>query len=137
MGSIDNLISAYEVKTFDPHEVLGHSVSVQSIPPAYKQAIKDAATKHFGSSTGGRVIWCMGMTPRVLLGEEIGLPPQDETGQTRHLVRNSDDYYPDVNDSHRYHIYTNAVNALFTSHLNVIPDFDMVSGPRVVPSGTL
>jgi len=41
------------------------------------------------------------------------------------MVRNSDDFFPDVPSSHPWHIFTNAHNALFTSHLNVLPDWDM------------
>lgn len=127
MASLDNLMTAYEVIAIDPEEVLWESVPVQSIPPAYKRAIINAAEKHFGSSTGGGVIFCMEMTPRVLLGQEIGLPSQATSG--RYLIRNSDDFFPNIQDSHRYHLYTNALNAAFTSQLNVIPDFDMVGLP--------
>ena len=43
----------------------------------------------------------------------------------RLLVRNSDDFFPQVPDSHPWHIFCNAHNALFTQHLNVLPDWDM------------
>ncbi|KAG9003354.1 hypothetical protein FRB94_003177 [Tulasnella sp. JGI-2019a] len=132
MASLDNLVSAFEVKSITPDEVLGSAVSVQSIPPAYKAAILAAATKHFGSNTGGRVIFCMEMTPRVLLGEQIGWPLQE--GAKRHVLRNSCDYFPDQPDSHRYHIFTNLINAMFTSQLNIVPDFDMFqSHPYIRP----
>jgi hypothetical protein len=126
MASLDNLASAVELASIEPNEVLGAGVSVQSIRPAYKNAIIAAAGRHFGGTgTGGRVIFCMEMSPRVLLGEEIGMPPRPT--EERFVLRNSDDYFPGQPDSHRYHIFTNAVNATFTSQLNVVPDLDMVS----------
>ena len=41
------------------------------------------------------------------------------------MVRNSDDFFPDIPSSHPFHIFTNAYTSLFTSHLNVLPDWDM------------
>lgn len=126
MASLDNLVSAYEVTSITSNtEVLGAAVSVQSIPPAYKNAVLAAAEEHFGHKTGGRVIFCMEMTPRVLLGDEIGWPGSHAS--ERHVLRNSCDYFPDQPESHRYHIFTNLVNVMFTSQLNIVPDFDMVS----------
>ena len=40
-------------------------------------------------------------------------------------LRNSDDFQPDIPDSHGWHVFVNAHNGLFTQHLNVIPDWDM------------
>ncbi|KAG9011164.1 hypothetical protein FRB94_009090 [Tulasnella sp. JGI-2019a] len=134
-ASLESFLEAYEVVSLEP-EVLGAAVSVQSIPPAYYAAVIAAAAKHFGSgtATGGRVTFCMAMTPRVLLRKEIGWPSQDV--QERYLLRNSNDYFPDKPDSHRYHIFTNLVNAMFTSQLNLVPDFDMFqSHPYVRPQG--
>ncbi|KAG8858557.1 hypothetical protein FRB96_005229 [Tulasnella sp. 330] len=50
----------------------------------------------------------------------------------RYGLRNSCDYFPDEPDSHRYHIFTNLVNAMFTSQLNLVPDFDMVGGENAL-----
>lgn len=41
------------------------------------------------------------------------------------LVRNSDDFFPEIKESHPWHIFCNAGNAVFTQHLNVTPDWDM------------
>lgn len=41
------------------------------------------------------------------------------------LVRNSDDFFPEIASSHPWHVFCNAGNALFTQHLNVTPDWDM------------
>ncbi|KZT33043.1 hypothetical protein SISSUDRAFT_445849 [Sistotremastrum suecicum HHB10207 ss-3] len=114
-------------------ETLGEELSIPSIRVAYKEAILSAATRHFGNADRGRVIWCMEMSPRVLMGREVGL----KDGSSRYVCRNSDDYYPNEPDSHRYHIFTNAVNTLFTSHLNIIPDLDMFqSHPYIPPNQT-
>jgi len=42
-----------------------------------------------------------------------------------YLVRNSDDFFPEIPTSHPWHVFVNAHNALFTQHLNLIPDWDM------------
>lgn len=131
MASLDNLVSAREVLALEPTESLGPALPIPSLRIAYKGAIKAAAEKHFGSSEGGRVIWCMGMTPRMILGEQVG-----GGSGGRSVLRNSDDYYPNEPDSHRYHIFINVVNAMFTSQLNLVPDLDMFqSHPYIRPQG--
>ncbi|KAG9041439.1 hypothetical protein FS837_012270 [Tulasnella sp. UAMH 9824] len=131
MASLDNLVSAREVLSLEPTESLGSAVPIPNLRIAYKGAIKAAAEKHFGSSEGGRVIWCMGMTPRMILGEQVG-----GGSGGRSVLRNSDDYYPNEPNSHRYHIFTNVVNAMFTSQLNLVPDLDMFqSHPYIRPQG--
>ncbi|KAG9612016.1 glycoside hydrolase, partial [Aureobasidium melanogenum] len=47
------------------------------------------------------------------------------TNKPRLLVRNSDDFFPEVPASHPWHIFCNAHNSLLTQHLNVLPDWDM------------
>ncbi|KAG8912432.1 hypothetical protein FRC01_005102, partial [Tulasnella sp. 417] len=131
MASLDNLVSAKEVLAIEPTESLGPALPIPSLRIAYKGAIKAAAEKHFGSSEGGRVIWCMGMTPRMILGAQVG-----GGSAGRSVLRNSDDYYPNEPDSHRYHIFINVVNAMFTSQLNLVPDLDMFqSHPYIRPQG--
>lgn len=132
MASLDNLVSAREVLALEPTESLGPALPIPSLRIAYKGAIKAAAEKHFGSNEGGRVIWCMGMTPRNILGEQIG-----GGSGGRSVLRNSDDYYPNEPDSHRYHIFTNVVNAMFTSQLNLVPDLDMVRSESTLPKTRL
>lgn len=41
------------------------------------------------------------------------------------MVRNSDDFFPGIPTSHPWHIFVNAHNSLLTSHLNILPDWDM------------
>ncbi|KAK4692530.1 hypothetical protein P7C71_g4698, partial [Lecanoromycetidae sp. Uapishka_2] len=43
----------------------------------------------------------------------------------RMMVRNSDDFFPGIPTSHPWHIFVNAHNSLLTSHLNILPDWDM------------
>lgn len=61
----------------------------------------------------------MSQTPQILFHSQL---PQNRPPI---LVRNSDDFFPEVPTSHPWHIFTNAHNALFTQHLNLIPDWDM------------
>ncbi|KAI4259006.1 MAG: hypothetical protein L6R42_004802 [Xanthoria sp. 1 TBL-2021] len=40
-------------------------------------------------------------------------------------MRNSQDFFPEVESSHLWHVFWNAPNAIFTRHLNIIADLDM------------
>lgn len=51
-----------------------------------------------------------------LLSPSSGLTP---------VVRNSDDFFPNVPSSHPWHIFANSMNNLYTSHLSALPDWDM------------
>jgi hypothetical protein len=84
MASIDHIVSATEVSfTQSGDEVTGEPVEISNLRKAYVRAVKTAAREAFG---GENVIWCMGMTPRVLLGD-IGLGGDG----VKRVVRNSDD----------------------------------------------
>lgn len=61
----------------------------------------------------------MSQTPQTLFASLL------QTHTPRILHRNSDDFYPEIPASQPWHIWTNAHNALFTQHLNVVPDWDM------------
>ncbi|KAH0541511.1 hypothetical protein FGG08_003986 [Glutinoglossum americanum] len=41
------------------------------------------------------------------------------------FYRTSDDFYPNVPESHGWHIFANAMNMIIFSHLNIVPDWDM------------
>ncbi|ODA76083.1 hypothetical protein RJ55_08366 [Drechmeria coniospora] len=41
------------------------------------------------------------------------------------LVRNSDDFFPEIPASHPWHVWANAHNSIFMQYLNVLPDWDM------------
>jgi hypothetical protein len=61
----------------------------------------------------------MSQTPQILFHTQL---PKNKP---RLLVRNSDDFFPEVPASHPWHIFCNAHNSLLTQHLNVLPDWDM------------
>lgn len=61
----------------------------------------------------------MSQTPQMIFHSQL------PTNRPKLLVRNSDDFFPDVESSHPWHIFCNAHNALLTQHLNVLPDWDM------------
>lgn len=82
---------------------------------SYQDAWTIASLRYFGK----RAISCMSMTPQHIFHSQI------PTNKPSILLRNSDDFFPDVADSHPWHIFCNAHNALLTGHLNVIPDWDM------------
>lgn len=52
------------------------------------------------------------------------------------LFRNSDDFFPDIPSSHNWHVFTNCMNSLLSSHLNGLPDYDMFQS-SLKPYGSL
>lgn len=66
-----------------------------------------------------KAISCMSQTPQLLFHQQL---PHNKPAM---VARNSDDFYPDVPDSHPWHIFANAHNTLLTQHLNILPDWDM------------
>ncbi|KFX96760.1 hypothetical protein V490_03157 [Pseudogymnoascus sp. VKM F-3557] len=86
-----------------------------SLTHAYLDAWTIAGLRHFSV----KVISCMSQTPNIIFHSQLpsNRPPI--------LVRNSDDFFPEIESSHAWHVFTNASNALLTQHLNVVPDFDM------------
>lgn len=81
----------------------------------YLDAWTVSTLRHFSV----KAISCMSQTPQILFHSQM---PQNRPPI---LVRNSDDFFPEIPSSHPWHIWTNAHNALFTQHLNLIPDWDM------------
>ncbi|KAK4995633.1 hypothetical protein LTR66_004598 [Elasticomyces elasticus] len=81
----------------------------------YQDAWTLAHLRHFSS----RAISCMSQSPQILFHSQL------PTNKPRLLVRNSDDFFPEVPASHPWHIFCNAGNSLLTQHLNVLPDWDM------------
>ncbi|KAH0561962.1 hypothetical protein GP486_003325 [Trichoglossum hirsutum] len=67
----------------------------------------------------GRAISCMSQTPQTIFHSQL------PSTRPRMVVRNSDDFFPNVPESHPWHIFCNAHNSTFTSHFNVLPDWDM------------
>ncbi|KAL8946476.1 MAG: hypothetical protein Q9222_007137, partial [Ikaeria aurantiellina] len=81
----------------------------------YQDAWTIASLRYFSI----KAISCMSQIPQILFHTQL------PTNKPRLMVRNSDDFFPDVPSSHPFHIFTNSFNALLTSHLNVLPDWDM------------
>ncbi|EEQ88011.1 hypothetical protein RJZ56_004682 [Blastomyces dermatitidis] len=82
---------------------------------AYQDAWSIASLRHFQA----KAISCMSQTPQIIFHSQV------PTNKPRILLRNSDDFFPDIPSSHPWHVFCNAHNALLTQHLNVIPDWDM------------
>ncbi|KAG8533067.1 uncharacterized protein KY384_001850 [Bacidia gigantensis] len=82
---------------------------------AYQDAWVIAALRHFSI----KAISCMSQFPQNLFHTQL------PTNKPRFMVRNNDDFFPDIDASHAHHIFVNAHNTLFTSHLNILPDWDM------------
>ena len=81
----------------------------------YQDAWSIASLRHFGSKN----ISCMSQTPQILFYSQL------PNNKPRLMVRNSDDFFPDVPTSHPWHVFCNAHNTLLTQHLNILPDWDM------------
>jgi hypothetical protein len=82
---------------------------------AYLDAWSIASLRAFST----KAISCMSQAPQILFHSQL---PQNKP---RYLVRNSDDFFPGIDESHPWHIFCNAHNSLLTQHLNVLPDWDM------------
>ena len=82
---------------------------------AYQDAWAIAGLRYFSI----KAISCMSQFPQCIFHTQL------PTNKPRFMVRNSDDFFPDIPSSHPFHIFTNAHNSLLTSHLNILPDWDM------------
>ncbi|EEH05104.1 alpha-galactosidase [Histoplasma capsulatum G186AR] len=82
---------------------------------AYQDAWSVASLRYFQA----KAITCMSQTPQIIFHSQV------PTNKPKMLLRNSDDFFPNIPSSHPWHVFCNAHNALFTQHLNVIPDWDM------------
>ncbi|KAI9662662.1 MAG: hypothetical protein M1831_002705 [Alyxoria varia] len=97
-------------------DTLSHPFDRQSLQKSYLSASEIAYFSHFGS----RTVACMSQAPTNLFFSHL---PQN-IAET--VLRNSDDYFPDEEASHPWHVWCNAHNAIFTRYLNVVPDWDML-----------
>ena len=82
-------------------------------------AYQDAWTVAHLRYLSARAISCMSQAPPIIFHEQM------RTSNPQILVRNSDDFFPDIESSHPWHVFCNAHNALLTQHLNALPDWDM------------
>lgn len=87
---------------------------------SYQESLWKYGFKYFQS----RIIYCMAMVPNIMLYSLQG--NGHESGKPHSVVlRNSDDFFPEIIDSHYWHLYTNFYNCIYTSNLEAVPDFDM------------
>lgn len=95
---------------------------VGELRQAMLHEMRAAAARIFGTAAG-TVIHCMAGSPRVFGGDlaVLGGP----AGAGRAVIRNSDDYWPDRDDSHRWHVAINSVMTILSSALQFEPDLDM------------
>ncbi|KAF2030319.1 raffinose synthase protein-like protein Sip1 [Setomelanomma holmii] len=82
---------------------------------AYQDAWNINQLRYFSA----RAISCMSQTPQIMMHSQL------PANKPKILLRNSDDFFPDVPASHPWHIFANAHNSIFTQHLNILPDWDM------------
>ncbi|KAF7542986.1 hypothetical protein G7Z17_g11111 [Cylindrodendrum hubeiense] len=93
---------------------IGASARRELIIP-YLNAWTISTLRHFSA----RAISCMSQIPQALFHSQM------PTNRPAILVRNSDDFFPEIPSSHPWHVWTNAHNSIFMEHLNVLPDWDM------------
>ncbi|KAL4810936.1 raffinose synthase or seed imbibition protein Sip1-domain-containing protein [Aspergillus unguis] len=96
-------------------DVLTHPPDRTSLTTPYLDALSISSLRHFSSCT----ISSMSLFPQAIFHSH--LPPTKPATP----LRNSDDFFPDIPDSHAWHVFANAHNALLTRTLNVLPDWDM------------
>lgn len=87
----------------------------RSLIKTYQDVWSINQLRHFS----GRAISCMSQTPQLIFHSQL------PSNKPRILLRNSDDFFPEVPASHPWHIFCNAHNALFNQYLNILPDWDM------------
>ena len=81
----------------------------------YLDAWTISILRHFSA----KAISCMSQIPQALFYSQM------PTNRPAILVRNSDDFFPEIPASHPWHVWANAYNSIFMKHLNVLPDWDM------------
>ena len=96
-------------------DILSSATARRSLIYTYLEEWARSSFQHFGNNS----ISCMSQFPQSLFRIQMR---HDRSPQ---VMRNSDDFYPEIEDSHRWHIWANAYNAIFMQHLNVLPDWDM------------
>jgi len=94
---------------------LASTAARRALITPYQSAWTQSHLRHLS----GKAISCMSQIPQIL--HHSFLP----TNTPRIMLRNSDDFFPDVPTSHPWHVFANAHTALFVQHLNVLPDWDM------------
>lgn len=111
----DSGISAVKTDVQFYLDLLASTKDRRELTNSYQSAWTQAHLRHLS----GKAISCMSQIPQILFHSFL------PTNTPRILLRNSDDFFPDVPTSHPWHIFANAHTALFVQHLNVLPDWDM------------
>ncbi|KAF2173165.1 glycoside hydrolase family 36 protein [Zasmidium cellare ATCC 36951] len=96
-------------------DLLQHAPDRRALTTVYQDAWTVAHLRHLSA----RAISCMSQSPQLIFHSQL------PTDKPRLLLRNSDDFFPEVAASHPWHIFCNAHNSLLTQHLNALPDWDM------------
>lgn len=110
----------YEQEVGEEEEDGSRPEKVGDLRQAMLHEMRAAADRIFGAQEDA-VIHCMAGSPRIwggdlaVLGAKCG----------RSIIRNSDDYFPDEVDSHRWHVALNSVMTVLTTALRLVPDLDM------------
>ncbi|KAF1366074.1 raffinose synthase protein-like protein Sip1 [Lizonia empirigonia] len=87
----------------------------RSLIRSYQDAWNIAQLRCFSA----RAISCMSQSPQMVFHSQL------PSNKPRILLRNSDDFFPEVPASHPWHIFCNAHNAILNQYLNILPDWDM------------
>lgn len=90
---------------------LDHATDRRNLIQAYQDSWNINQLRYFS----GRAISCMSQAPQLIFHSQL------PTNKPRILLRNSDDFFPEVPASHPWHIFCNAHNAIFNQHLNILP----------------
>ncbi|KAF2709665.1 glycoside hydrolase family 36 protein [Pleomassaria siparia CBS 279.74] len=94
---------------------LNDATDRRSLIQSYQDAWNINQLRYFSAKS----ISCMSQTPQIIFHSQL------PSNKPRILVRNSDDFFPEVPASHPWHIFCNAHNAIFNQYLNILPDWDM------------
>lgn len=92
-----------------------HPYDRRRLIQAYQDAWNINQLRHFSA----KAISCMSQTPQIIFHSQL------PANKPKVLLRNSDDFFPDVPSSHPWHIFANAHNSILTQYLNILPDWDM------------
>ncbi|KAF1832731.1 glycoside hydrolase [Decorospora gaudefroyi] len=94
---------------------LQNSDARRQLIKSYQDAWSIAQLRSFSA----RAISCMSQAPPLIFHSQL------PSNRPRLLLRNSDDFFPEVPASHPWHIFCNAHNSILTQYLNILPDWDM------------
>ncbi|KAK9476360.1 raffinose synthase or seed imbibition protein Sip1-domain-containing protein [Lipomyces japonicus] len=97
------------------YDLKGDFIDGTYICKAYQDALRLQSLRFFYR----RVMYSMAMSGPYFYYSLLQLSSPKPT------LRNSDDFFPEISNSHHWHIYCNSMNSILTSLLHAIPDWDM------------